>query len=548
METSGRGRKLGCAGPAVALAVLALAVVVSGCGAEGNGAEAPRAIAEARATQSVGIDGVSIDLPAGWDTYTTRIGPDETVAVIWAASRRFAESSPRPEFPHETLTGLPEDGIAVEIVAQPPQVDSASWPLLAPPISLADGYFLADAYEGQPAPHVSTQIIEARMAGRALYVQVYFGRNQPDDTMRAWANRVLASLAVSASAAVRPREVREDGFVRFEDPEVGVSGRYPDGWHRARALTNLVLPREVLALATFPLRGGAKAGECAPDRARADMPPGGAFIWLVEYRPPRGDVWADLPRDRFPPRPGRFEIRPGDLAEGVSCFRGPGLSTTFRAADRPFQVLIAFGGQPTDKRLAEVEAILDSLRFEELPSPPPDPYAGWPPINDTPGDSLRPPPGWPAAASMFPPDKTPRPRPLFFASNHPLAGLPAKLVPYVEGLPGPWPSAALDAFPANGVLLWVLEQEKGEASAEFPPIGRGWPSRDDFRPADVLTEPAPDARWLRAGGSFRGYRFSVWVGAGPEASGAEVALALKGAASLAVSGCWRDVIDDCPDR
>jgi hypothetical protein len=94
----------------------------------------------------------------------------------------------------------------------------------------------------------------------------------------------------------------------------------------------------------------------------------------------------------------------------------------------------------------------------------------------------------------------------------------------------------------------MLEQEKGEASAEFPPIGRGWPSRDDFQPADVLTEPAPDVRWLRAGGSFRGYRFSVWVGAGPEASEAEVALALKGAASLAVSGCWRDVIDDCPDR
>ena len=122
---------------------------------------------------------------------------------------------------------------AVEIVVQTSQVDSATWPLIAPPITLADGYFLADAYEGQPASHVSTQIIEARIGDRTLHMQVYFGRNQPDDTMRARANRVLSSLTVSAS--VPTREVREDGFIRFVDAEVGVSGRYRiDGTGRER--------------------------------------------------------------------------------------------------------------------------------------------------------------------------------------------------------------------------------------------------------------------------------------------------------------------------
>ena len=43
-------------------------------------------------------------------------------------------------------------------------------------------------------------------------------------TFRARANRVLSSLTVSAS--VPTREVREDGFIRFVDAEVGVSGRY----------------------------------------------------------------------------------------------------------------------------------------------------------------------------------------------------------------------------------------------------------------------------------------------------------------------------------
>ncbi len=180
-----------------------------------------------------------------------------------------------------------------------------------------------------------------------------------------------------------------DGLVRFHDSETGVAGRYPDGWHRARALTNQVLPREVLTLATYPLRGGAKAGECAPDTARADMPPGGVFVWLLEYRPARGDVWVDLPRDRFPPRPSRFRI-PRERLAPVSCFDGPGYSTTFRAADRPFQLLVAFGREPSDDRLNEVESILDRLEFDPLPAPPSDPYAGWPLINDNPGDSLRP--------------------------------------------------------------------------------------------------------------------------------------------------------------
>lgn len=536
MATSGRMRKQGCAA-AAALSVLILLVVLPGCGGERIG---PEASSDAPA-RSVGIDGVSIQLPAGWDAYTRWLGPDKTVAEIWAASGRFVESPPRPDFPHETLAALPEDGIAVEIVAQPPQVDSASWPLLAQ-ISLADGYFLADGYEGQPGPHVSSQIIEARLANRALYVQVFFGRTRPDAAMRASANRVLATL-------FRPREVVEGDLVRFEDPAVGISGRYPQGWYRERALTRQSDPREVLTLATYPLRGGAEAGECAPNTARADMPPDGTFIWLLEYRPFGGDAWPRLLRERFPPRPEHFELRRSDLSDDNPwCFSGFGYTTTFRAADRPFQLLVAFGGQPTDERLAEVERILDSLEFDPLAPPPPDPYASWPSVNDNPGDSLRPPPGWPATAAMFRSGTTPRPRPLFFASNRPLPGLPERLVRFVHELPGPFPAQALAAFPSDGVLLWVLEDEKGNASPQFPPIGRRWPKRADFRETDAPTRAPPGVRWLRTGGSFNGYRFSLWIAAGPQASDDDLELALKSAASLAVSGCWREAADDCPDE
>jgi hypothetical protein len=491
--------------------------------------------------RSVGVDDVSVEIPAGWDAYTRRYGPGDTLGEIWAASRQFIELPPRPPFPHRTLAALPADGVVVEIIVGRPPPGSGSWPLQTA-VSLSDGYFLADGYEGQPAPHVSTQIIRARIANRVLWIQVYFGRTDPDVAMRAAANRVLGSL-------FRTREIQEGRFVRFDDPAVGISGRYPVGWYRARALTKQSDPREVLTLATYPLRGGAEAGECAPDTARADMPPDGMFIWLLEYRPFGGEAWPDLLRKRFPPRPTDFDIR-SDLVpanENLDCFSSPGYRAFFRAADRPFDLLVAFGGEPTDAQLAEVEEILGSLAFEPQPPPPPDPYAGWPSVNDNPGDSLRPPPGWSATAAMFRLD-TPRPRPLFFASDRPLQGLPQKLVPYILGeLPGPFPAAALAAFPSDAVLLWVLEDEKGDASPEFPPLGRRWPTRADFHDVDAPTQAPAGVHWLRAGGSFHGYRFSLWIAAGPRASNEDLELALKSGASLAVSGCPREPSDDCPD-
>jgi hypothetical protein len=308
-------------------------------------------------------------------------------------------------------------------------------------------------------------------------------------------------------------------------------------------------PREVLVLATYPLRGGAEAGECAPDHAREDMPAGGAFIWLLEYRPTRGDPWSEVKRERFPPKPRSFALDRSDLEEGVSCFLGPSFSTTFRAADRPFQLLVAFGGRPTDARLAEVRDILDSLAFDELPPPPPDPYAGWPLVHAEPGDSLRPPPGWPAAAALVEPGETPRPRPLFFAANAPLAGLPSTLSSSYENLPRPFPEEAVaDGFPREGVLLWVVEERPGDRSAEFDAIDREWPQRDDFEPAEPPIRAGGELGWLRARGSWYGYRFAIWIAAGPDASSDDRDLALKAGASLEVSGCFRDSLTDCPDR
>jgi hypothetical protein len=494
------------------------------------------------------LDGLSIELPVGWDGFAKRLEVDESPAlyaanVPWPDTGQNLEQAPV----REQFEQLPRDGVVISAVFGPrganPGVQA-----LEPPLELADGYFLSDSYEGQPATHVSTQLISGRAGNRFLHVQVFFGRNDPDEAMRAEADAVLATLALSAE----PVAPAPAGWRKHEAPDLGVSATIPDGWQlRKQPLTNIIDPREVLALATYPLAGDGKGGggPCvATQQALEAMPADGGLIWLLEYRPARGDVWADLPRSRFPLRPENYAITRNDLQPGV-CGAGLGLSTTFRDADRPFQLWLLFGEKVSEARLAEVTQILDGLRFDDLPAPPPDPYAGWPLINTNPGDSLRPPPGWAASAAMFPVDKQPRPRALFFASNRPLFGLPQKLVPHVDTLPGPMPSAAVaNQFPQDGVLLWIVEEsDRWQIGKDFEPIERGWPHPDDFKPAQILTKPAPEVRWLHAGGEWRGYRFSIWIGSGSEASEEDRRLALKSAASLAVSGCWRDVIDDCPD-
>jgi hypothetical protein len=173
--------------------------------------------------------------------------------------------------------------------------------------------------------------------------------------------------AVESDTPVTTPRTTGDGsgdWIGFSDAEVGLAGSHPPGWNRARSLTQLLQPREVLALATYPLRGGAEVGECAPSTAREDMPAGGTFIWLVEYLPEDGDAWAEIPRERFPPKPEAFELEPDSLGQNLSCFLGPGYAATFRVGERPFQLLVAFGGEPPAARLDEVESILDSLEFD----------------------------------------------------------------------------------------------------------------------------------------------------------------------------------------
>ena len=335
-----------------------------------------------------------------------------------------------------------------------------------------------------------------------------------------------------------PTEVRTSGQRVYSDPAQGVTVAVPRGWRVARRLTAMAFPRELLTLASFPLRRG---GSCGPDRALEDLPARGALIFVLEYRPQQGKVWSGgVRRESFPRRPVHLRLARGG-PQAYECFGGLGYLLVFRDADRPFQVMVALGSKATGARRRAVERILDRLRFVPLPEPPPDPYAGWPTLIDESGDSLRAPPGWTSLVTAIP-RRLMRPRTLFLTASHRLAGLPRDRR-RVAALPAPAVTPGLAQLPSDAVVLWLTEERRGGPSPRFRPFAssRPWPAENEFR---VVKGDAakrwPSLTFRRAGLSWRGLRFAAWVAAGPAADSQDVALAQKAAVSVGLSSALRD--------
>lgn len=208
-------------------------------------AEANRVLATVTLeSRALALAGLSIELPIGWDGFVKQLGHDDEAPSVYAANVPWPDVGQNVEHApvRELFERLPRDGVVISAVSSWQAAGRVARPLAAP-IKLADGYFLADSYEGQPAPHVSTQLILGRIGDRFLNVQVFFGRNDPDESMRAEAGAVLATLAVSG----QPPAPAPTGWRKHYAPQLGVRATIPDGWHLAdETLTNTTDPREVL--------------------------------------------------------------------------------------------------------------------------------------------------------------------------------------------------------------------------------------------------------------------------------------------------------------
>jgi hypothetical protein len=132
----------------------------------------------------------------------------------------------------------------------------------------------------------------------------------------------------------------------------------PAGWQAAKqSLTpNLAMPREVLAVATYPLRYRPAGCAHMPSSALDDLPPRGAFVTLYE-QPHLGKG--------FPQRPRRFGPSLGARSEASACAPHGHFTDhwfTFRDHGRAFYGLVALGPKASADTRATAWHILDGLK------------------------------------------------------------------------------------------------------------------------------------------------------------------------------------------
>ena len=179
-----------------------------------------------------------------------------------------------------------------------------------------------------------------------------------------------AAPARAISGVASPIRARSE----YVDRGYAYRVRIPAGWSRAQqSLTpHLVDPREILTVATFPLRR--HSGPCVQEPALADMGPRDVLVTVQER--------AGTPGPEFVARPRRFTAGMGFQGEGTACVRHASFSAhviDFRDGTRFFVALVAIGKSArADARRAGF-AVLDSLRFGPYtPRWPPAGSAGTP--------------------------------------------------------------------------------------------------------------------------------------------------------------------------
>lgn len=159
----------------------------------------------------------------------------------------------------------------------------------------------------------------------------------------------------------------------YQSAESGFEVRYPRSWRRATepVTPKLTEPREILSLATFPLRYRPTNCEAFAGSARGDLGPRDAFLAIQERGYDEASDWLD-----FPPRPERFRPTQDNAKDAEpACGDRPGSDVrwfNFTDAGRHFHVLVVLGSDAASAVRGDAWRILNTLRFD--PNVKPD----WP--------------------------------------------------------------------------------------------------------------------------------------------------------------------------
>jgi hypothetical protein len=179
--------------------------------------------------------------------------------------------------------------------------------------------------------------------------------------------------ATSGAAGSPPVHAVPGGWLTFRDGDLGFSAAYPATWHRASStLTpHLSDPREILAVASYPLRADGSRCSQYPVNAIEDLGSDDALVWLAERRPGLG----------YPVRRGLFlrsDLRAGDDSPG--CLSKPKMFmhwvTAFADQGRAFDVYVAWGKNASTATKRSALGVLNSLQFDPAPDAPAHPRCG----------------------------------------------------------------------------------------------------------------------------------------------------------------------------
>jgi len=182
--------------------------------------------------------------------------------------------------------------------------------------------------------------------------------------------------AMRIAEGVRPVETRTEPSmvvptVLFQDlGQDPFSVEYPAGWTLAEEpLTDLIDPREIVSIGTFPLRPGGAAPTDAflPGNAIADMGPGDVFLTVQERRTPGTAA-------RYPGRPAQFgpdagcgsdPACPDGTSLGIEGLRAWWIPFTDPSTGRAFYAFVAMGEDAyrDPARSSAAWTILDSMTF-----------------------------------------------------------------------------------------------------------------------------------------------------------------------------------------
>lgn len=171
-----------------------------------------------------------------------------------------------------------------------------------------------------------------------------------------------AERAETQPARQSVSDAASSGWVTYRNDAAGYTVRYPGDWHRAtETLTpRLGDPREILSLATFPLRAGSdRCANHVPENALEDLGRMDALLTLMERRDPT--------TERSGPRPRVFPLAEDTRSDADLCTRTREPITMwvpFKDQGRAFYALYVLGPDASEQTRSDLLTILENLKFD----------------------------------------------------------------------------------------------------------------------------------------------------------------------------------------